>query len=553
MEIWCELTRSMGGTISLGTFTGLKCRMRFGTWLILTTALGLAFWCAGGLVFAQDKGPQDNGATAANTAVSESDDDGEASPMETEFAKRLGFMILDVDGPLDRDQRKRLEATLQDALYIYPEFAVYTRSDFLLQVGWERQHGLLDCQFPDDCAKTLRERLAITHEMSLTIAERADGRWNIRLRMIVGDEGRDFVEVSPDLETAPGLIKAMMPDLIGLPSSLRAGQGILHVGSFPLGAMVSLDGKPVGRTPINLALAVGVEVTVVTERDGHPALSNKATVTAGEVARWHADLVTRQGGLLVDSNPIGASVYVDEKPVGQTPVVLHNILAGAHKVTLRMPPFANAIYDVTVPPDEMARVQHGFAATHGTLIVRPANPKLDSNVEIYLNEALVAKSMYTANLPPGRYAVAIVAKGFETYREIVDLISGKTHTVAPTLEKGFSLKPGQTAETVPDYRPGGFSTAFGALLLGFGVYLELEAQNHESIASDIPVSDSDHDDHLKVARDSRIAGGVLMGVGSAALVAGVVLLIIPPGKAIAVTPVVEPDGSGGGVSMTWQY
>lgn len=456
---------------------------------------------------------------------------------------RLGVLVREVDGLPDRETRKHMARALEDALCLYPNFAVYPWAAFLNQVGWERQHRTVECQFPDDCARILRERLGIRHEVSLTFAERADGRVNVRLRLIVGDEGRDFVEVSPDLETAPAIIAAMLPDLIGLPPALSRDQGVLHVSSFPLGAQVHVDGQEAGTTPVSLALPAGAQVQVTAQREGHPALGHTARIVKGELVRWHADLVTRQGSLLVDSNPIGATVLLDERPAGTTPLILHGVLAGEHRVALQMPPYPDAVYEITVLPDDMTRVRHGFSSEHGTLIVRAANPEIRKRVEIYLNDAKVAETTYTAHLPPGRYTIAVVAPGYLTHREEIELHAGRTLTHTPLLEKGFSLRPGEVTKDVPDYRPGGFSTAFGALLLGFGIYLELEAQSHASTANGLPVDDADRSTHQRISRDSRIAGGVLMGVGAAGLVGGVVLLVLPPSRQIAVIPQIEPEGA----------
>lgn len=472
-------------------------------------------------------------------AVEAAPDGPEAAQNETTpgAAAPLPLLIRHVEGDLDSGQKSQLTKVLEDKLFHFPGLAVYTQRELSNQLGWERRNGSLDCQLPEDCLDQLKNKLGIRHEVFLSLATRGDGQMNLRLRLIVGEEDRDFVEAIPEISLAPVVIQSMIPDLIGLPDELGFRQGVIRISSFPMGAEVHLGDRWIGRTPLCIVGEDGDQMQLTAERPGHPSVSESMKVAKGQVLQWKADLVTRQGGLLVDSNPAGATVLLDGKRMGTTPVVLRHILVGVHEVVLQMPPYAEATYNAEVKVDEVARVRHGFTSEHGTLIVNCENCQGESIVEIYLNGAKVAEGTYKADLPVGRYTVELVRSDFRTFTKEVDLQSGQALIVSPALERGLSLRPGQVIAQEPDYRPGGFTLVFGCILTAFGAYLEIEAQNHYGFADDPQTADPDKE--RGIGRDSRIAGGVLMGVGAAGAVAGIVLLLIPPQREIAVTPEIE--------------
>jgi hypothetical protein len=129
--------------------------------------------------------------------------------------------------------------------------------------------------------------------------------------------------------------------------------GVLVVTSEPSGAEVSLDGQPTGqRTPavIEVLLSRPHEVTL-----SGPALKAVTLPVAAEVgklsARAHARLGSTLGTLTVESEPPGAEVRLDDRPVGVTPVALPGVrLDERHRIYLRLP--GHEIDQVVVLPEK---------------------------------------------------------------------------------------------------------------------------------------------------------------------------------------------------------
>jgi hypothetical protein len=114
--------------------------------------------------------------------------------------------------------------------------------------------------------------------------------------------------------------------------------GKLSVGTSPTGIAVFVDGEPHGVTPLGVELPAGehvVELRTDTERRRIPV-----TVTAGgQVSQYfefaRAGAAPATGELLVRTDPIGASVTVDGKYVGRSPVSVPDLAPGTHTVVMQ--------------------------------------------------------------------------------------------------------------------------------------------------------------------------------------------------------------------------
>jgi hypothetical protein len=112
--------------------------------------------------------------------------------------------------------------------------------------------------------------------------------------------------------------------------------GTLSVGTSPAGISVFVDGNQHGVTPLGIELPVGehvIELRTATERRRIPV-----TLTAGaQVSQYFEFAPPAQTGgeLLVRTDPIGASVTVDGKYVGRSPVSVADLTAGTHTVVMQ--------------------------------------------------------------------------------------------------------------------------------------------------------------------------------------------------------------------------
>ena len=155
--------------------------------------------------------------------------------------------------------------------------------------------------------------------------------------------------------------------------STPAAAGRLLIRSTPAGARVVLDGRDIGKTPLTVRdLARGAH-TVRVLRDGYVAEERRVIVSAARPAQSLAIVLARArpaaGGpstptrpgpsvaaLSVESRPAGASVFLDGKLVGRTPLQVGQIAAGEHAVRLELDGYRHWFSAVHVVPGERRRV-----------------------------------------------------------------------------------------------------------------------------------------------------------------------------------------------------
>jgi hypothetical protein len=109
------------------------------------------------------------------------------------------------------------------------------------------------------------------------------------------------------------------------------------VTSRPEGAVVKVDGKDVGRTPVTVQLPSGPHVLEVQIANSEPRVI-PLTITAGVQTSQYIELqgVTATGSLSIRSDPTGARVTIDGQPRGTTPATIPNLSVGTHTVVLEL-------------------------------------------------------------------------------------------------------------------------------------------------------------------------------------------------------------------------
>jgi serine/threonine protein kinase len=153
--------------------------------------------------------------------------------------------------------------------------------------------------------------------------------------------------------------------------------GRLLVRSTPAGARVLIDGKNAGLTPVILRDLEPGPHTVRVLRDGYLAAERRVSITAARPAPSLIVALTRvrdgqraavpvpstpasigrtAGVLFVESRPIGANVFVDDKMVGTTPMQMDGVDSGAHVVRLERPGYRDWSSAIRVVPGERLRV-----------------------------------------------------------------------------------------------------------------------------------------------------------------------------------------------------
>ena len=141
----------------------------------------------------------------------------------------------------------------------------------------------------------------------------------------------------------------------------------LLVHSTPAGALVTIDGVPRGRTPVAVrGLALGTR-SVMVSRPGYRSMERLVVLSEARPSRTleielspaarqaAAPGAASEGNLVIDSRPVGASVFVDGRAVGVTPLVV-KVSPGPHTVRFEHAGHRSVTTKVDVETGERARV-----------------------------------------------------------------------------------------------------------------------------------------------------------------------------------------------------
>ena len=192
-------------------------------------------------------------------------------------------------------------------------------------------------------------------------------------------------ETAPKVPQAP---EAKVPDApqprVEAPATATTPVGRLLVRSTPSGASVTVDGVARGVTPLALRdLDLGTRTVVVT-RSGYTAETLRVSISEARPSRTldvrlaaarprettprpstPATLgkpAVATGTLSVDSRPTGASVTINGKASGITPLTLEAVAPGEYRITMAKPGYQNFSTTVRVVAGERVRAAYSLTA-----------------------------------------------------------------------------------------------------------------------------------------------------------------------------------------------
>jgi PEGA domain len=103
-----------------------------------------------------------------------------------------------------------------------------------------------------------------------------------------------------------------------LPTSIS-----LHITSSPVGLNLNIDGKPVGKTPYTAVLAFNMHDFKLT--DGKRIIQQHIKINREFPSTLHFDLYNCNAPRTIKSKPSGATVYLNRKEMGVTPLTIKNM------------------------------------------------------------------------------------------------------------------------------------------------------------------------------------------------------------------------------------
>ncbi|MGE3707378.1 MAG: PEGA domain-containing protein, partial [Vicinamibacterales bacterium] len=234
------------------------------------------------------------------------------------------------------------------------------------------------------------------------------------------------------------IVAVGVPLLRGRTGATAAVQatGTLLLSTEPSGAAAVVDGQPRGMTPLTLALPAGPHVVEV--RGTGSVKTVPVTVTAGAETAHYIELPTPAvalGQLMVRTDPPGASVHVDGQVRGVTPLLVADLPAGEHVVTLEAGARTSR-QPVTIEPGVQSSlvVSLGLAADAGSAVANAGSAAANT----------AAPPVTAATSTAGLAAGSVVAPGWLAVRSPIALeVRDGDRVIGSSAERRMALPPGR--------------------------------------------------------------------------------------------------------------
>jgi hypothetical protein len=221
------------------------------------------------------------------------------------------------------------------------------------------------------------------------------------------------------------------------PAAAPESLGTLSVQTNPAGATVVIDGQQRGMTPINLQLKPGRHVVeLVTDGD---VRSIPVTITAGGQVSQFIEIpraASALGELQIRTEPAGATVTVDGRVLGKSPLTAEGLTPGPHSVTVE-----NDLGPVT----QRVTIEAGTTASLVVPMTTPKNAPVSGwiavnapvDVQLFENQRLLGSSQTDRIMVPvGRHDIEVVneALGYRASKT-VNVNPGQTANIKIDLPK----------------------------------------------------------------------------------------------------------------------
>ncbi len=205
----------------------------------------------------------------------------------------------------------------------------------------------------------------------------------------------------------------------------------LDVASQPSGALVRVDNKDRGATPLVLTdLASGPHLVQVIKTNYRDAFETVA-LEQGVCKTVSLTLAPLTGILLVTSTPSGSDVSLKGVSLGTTPLLVTTLESGPHRLTVSSPGYQTKEVDVTIEGRTPVKQDVVLMSDSGTLDVS-SNP---SGAEVFVNGISRGRTPCRVDrIPGGSVTVEVKADGFQPQSQSVSLAAGEVQKIEATLK-----------------------------------------------------------------------------------------------------------------------
>jgi hypothetical protein len=207
-----------------------------------------------------------------------------------------------------------------------------------------------------------------------------------------------------------------------------AETGMLYAKSNPPGATVIIAGKERGKTPVLVKGLTPGEVTVELRYPGAKPVTKQVTVEAKRVAKIDVYLDLPNASLTVISDPLEATVFINNTDVGKTPITIDDLAPGRHHLLLLKTGHPRTVRDIVLKPGAQVTVDIKLGTAQEAKTGARAPAEKDSTGTKPIANAWSA-SVTILSDPPGASVFFDKRAVGKTPVTLKDVVPGRHHAV----------------------------------------------------------------------------------------------------------------------------
>ncbi|NLI56841.1 PEGA domain-containing protein [bacterium] len=202
-------------------------------------------------------------------------------------------------------------------------------------------------------------------------------------------------------------------------NSCLTNKGTLSIDSYPQNCEVYLNGEYVGVTPLEKSVNIG-KYALEVKKEGYEDYKKEITIERGKETVIIANLEISTGSLIVKTDPDGATVFVDGKNYGLTPIEIKDLEIGEHEIVISKEGYAQIIKKIDIG-EETLTIEEILIEAISEIFIN-TNPK---GAKVIINgEEIGITPLTLKDINPGRYIITFKAIGYEEMTKSIEVKEG---------------------------------------------------------------------------------------------------------------------------------
>jgi len=217
---------------------------------------------------------------------------------------------------------------------------------------------------------------------------------------------------------------------------LRQWMGDLQVVTFPVEGEVYLNDQFMGKSslakPLRMNDILEGQYHLRVLAGGYQKSEQVISVVPRALREVQVGLKSLPGSLEISSDPLGATVFLNSKEIGKTPLKLDTIAEGQYSIGMRLKNFKDWAQRIQIQSGQLSEVKTKLQVIPGQLMVLSS----PAGAQVYVGRSLAGPTpLLLENVPPGSVSIEMRLEGYAPWTQDVVVQPGEKVELAPMLQR----------------------------------------------------------------------------------------------------------------------